>query len=33
MDIALYLGAAAVLAVLIVFALKVRRKTREGEEP
>lgn len=32
MDIALYLVAAAVLIVLIVFALKVRRKTQEGEE-
>lgn len=30
MDIALYLAAAAVLIVLILFALKVRGKTQEG---
>lgn len=33
MDIALYLIAAAILIVLILFALKVRRKTQEGKEP
>lgn len=32
MDIALYLIAAAILIVLIVFAVKVRGKTEEGEE-
>uniref|UniRef100_A0A671UBA4 DDRGK domain-containing protein 1 n=1 Tax=Sparus aurata TaxID=8175 RepID=A0A671UBA4_SPAAU len=32
MDIALYLIAAAILIVLILFALKVRRKTQEGKE-
>lgn len=32
MDAALYLVAAALLAVLILFVLKVRRKTQEGEQ-
>lgn len=32
MDVALYLIAAAILIVLIVFAVKVRQKTREGKE-
>lgn len=32
MDVALYLIAAAVLIILIVFALKVRGKTQEGKE-
>lgn len=31
MDIALYLAAAVVLIVLILFALKVRGKTQEGK--
>ncbi len=32
MDVALYLIAAAVLIILIVFALKIRGKTQEGKE-
>lgn len=32
MDVELYLIAAAILIVLIVFAVKVRRKTQEGKE-
>lgn len=31
MDVALYLVAAAILVVLILFALKVRRKTQDGK--
>lgn len=31
MDVALYLAAAAVLVVLILFALKVRGRTQEGK--
>lgn len=33
MDPVLYVIAAAILVVLIFFALKVRRKTQEGKEP
>ena len=32
MDVALYLIAAALLIVLIVFVLKVRRKTQDGKK-
>lgn len=31
MDVVLYVAAAALLSVLIVFVLRVRRKTQEGK--